>query len=457
MVAIGPAGLSEEQIAARIERLPLSAWYLRVMAIVGTAHFFDAFDSLTIAFVLPVLAGTWHIAPGAIGFLISSGYVWQLLGAVGLGWAAERLGRLSILRWTLALIALASIACAFAGDFRTLVALRFVQGLGLGAEVPVAATYLNELSKAAYRGRLIIFLQSCFAIGIAITSFLAIWIIPHLGWQAMFVLGALPALIALWARRLVPESPRWLAGRGRLAEADAAMVRIEAQASRHSTRPLPPLPAGIPPVRHERAGWASLFRGIYLRRTLSAWALTFCTSFVGYGLLTWVPTLFRTVYHLSMTATLHDSFVFSALGVLGALACLVLIDWIGRRACFLISFLGGAAPLLALWALGAAVTADELMWLGSVSLVFMGFLLTGVYVYIPEIYPTRMRALGIGVASSWLRIASIVGPTIVGLILGRAGIGPVFLMFGAVGLVGALVVALFVIETRGRILEDIAP
>src|ERR1039458_2815070 len=152
------AGLSEEMISARVERLPVAGWYVRTMLIVGAAGFFDAFDALTIAFVVPVLIGIWHLAPQEIGpkigLLVSIGYVGQLIGAIFLSGLAEKYGRLSVLRWSVAIIGLLSIACAFSRSYESLFWLRFVQGLGLGAEVPIAATYMNEISKAEMRGRL---------------------------------------------------------------------------------------------------------------------------------------------------------------------------------------------------------------------------------------------------------------------------------------------------------------
>jgi putative MFS transporter len=156
------ATVTEEQVVARIERLPISRWYARVISTVASAHFFDAFDSLTIAFVLPVLVGLWHITPGEIGWLISAGYVGQLIGALAFGWMAERFGRLKILQFSLGLIAIFAGACALAWNYSSFFWFRSIQGLGLGAEVPVAATYMNEFTKAKYRGRLIMSLQSMF-------------------------------------------------------------------------------------------------------------------------------------------------------------------------------------------------------------------------------------------------------------------------------------------------------
>ena len=220
-------GLTEELISARIERLPLSGWYIRTMAIVAMAHFFDGFDSLTIAFVLPVLVGLWHITLGEIGLLISAGFAGQMVGAIGLGWAAERVGRLRALRWNIAILSLLSIGCAFATSYTMFLVLRTIQGLGLGGEVPTAATYINEFSKATLRGRVFLFFQSSFAVGIVATSLVGVWVIPNFGWQWMFILGALPVFLALGLRRLLPESPRWLASQGRLEEADRVVTGIE--------------------------------------------------------------------------------------------------------------------------------------------------------------------------------------------------------------------------------------
>lgn len=452
-----PAPLTEESISARVERLPISSWYRRIMLIVGMAGFFDAFDALTIAFVLPVLIGMWHITPGQIGALISIGYVGQLIGAIGFSWVAEKYGRQRVLRWTIAIIGLLSIACAFAWSYDSLFWFRFVQGLGLGAEVPIAATYMNELTKAEYRGRLVVLFQSVFAFGVMMTALVSIWVVPHLGWQSMFIIGAVPAILALWLRRLIPESPRWLASQGRLDEANSVLNNIEESVSKDGA--LPELAASFPKINHAKAHWNDLFKGLYLRRTLTAWAMAFATSIVGYGLLAWLPTIYRTVFHLPIGQTLQYSFVSYFLGLLGALSGALLIDRFGRRPCYTISFVGAAAPLLWLaWiAQGVPVPPVEaVVTLTSISMFFISILLASIYVYLPEIYPTRMRALGSGTASSWLRIGSIVGPVIVGAILGQAGFGGVFLFFGITGVVGALVVVLFAIETNGKVLEEIA-
>ena len=186
--------------------------------------------------------------------------------------------------------------------------------------------------------------------------------------------------------------------------------------------------------------------------------MAFTTSIVGYGLLAWLPTIYRNVYHLPISQNLQYSFVSYLVGLFGALFGMLLIDRFGRRPCYTVSFLGAGIPLLALWWVSRSALApvETVVILASIALFFISILLAGIYVYLPEIYPTRMRALGSGTASAWLRVASIVGPVIVGFILAEAGLPNVFLFFGGTAIVGALIVMIFAIETNRKILEEIA-
>jgi putative MFS transporter len=448
--------ISEEQIAARIERLPLAGWYVKTMIIVGQAGFFDSFNALTITFVLPVLAVLWKLSPPELGLLVSLGYVGQLLGAVWLAGLAERVGRLRVLRWSVVIMGVLSLACALAWSYQALLFFRFVQGIGLGAEVPVAATYMNELTRADMRGRLMMLFQMIFGVGIFAASVVSIWVIPNWGWQAMFYIGVLPAILGITLLYLVPESPRWLAAHGRSEEADRALCGLEARAEAATGKTLPSPAAHIPPVHRGHARFGSLFEGVYLVRTLTLWTLAFLVSIVGYGLNVWMPTLYRTVYHLPQQTTLIYSLSLATMGVCGAVFGWFIIDRIGRRRTFMLSFSGSAVPLLilALGFVGNDVTV--VMLFTAVGLFFSSLMLAGLFVFFPENYPTRMRAMGSGVASAWMRIGSIVGPILVGQILANFGVANVYLLFGVAAVLGAVVVWGFIIETNQRTLEDIS-
>lgn len=446
---------SAAEITARIERLPFSSWHVRLVAVVGVAHLLDAFDSLAIALVLPVLIELWHFAPGKVGLVFSIGYLGQIVGAIGMSWLSEHFGRLRVLRIALGIMAVLSLATVFAGNYLTFVVLRLIQGVGLGGEVPVAATLVNELTPARFRGRVISSLQTIFAAGLFLTSFAAVWLIPSFGWKSMFYLGALPGVLIFVIGGLVPESPRWLALRGKVDEAAAATARIESAISKRGRRPLPaPGPLTLQPVlRHGR--FVDLFRNGYAVRTVCIWVLMFCISACGNALITWLPTIYKTIYHVTLTNTFLLSSVLGVAGLTGATTSVLVIDRIGRRRTFMLSLFGSAVPLIALGVAGP-MPMPVVVSLLTIGNYLLAIGLGSVHTYATEIYPTRMRALGAGAAMAWLRIAQVVSPLVIGTLLGHFGVGAVFLFLAAMGLIGGITVTVAAIETSGRILEEIS-
>jgi putative MFS transporter len=454
------AGLTAQSIIARLERLPITSWHVRARMIVGTATFFDAFDVLTISVVLPVLAGRWRLNPGSVGLLISTGFAGQLAGAFLFGWAAEKFGRLRAMVYSIAIFACMSLACAFAWDYASLFVCRTIQGIGIGGEVPIAAAYINELSKARGRGRFFLLYEIVFGMGLTSAGLVGYWAVPRIGWQSMFILGALPAFLALFLRRMLPESPRWLVSKGRLAEADSVVLEMESYAQERGIElDDPVVPADTQPSP-ANTDWRELFSHTYLRRTLTVWALWFCCYFVSYGLTTWLPTIYRTVFKLDVATALRFGLATNVAGLLGDLLVALTIDRVGRRAWFGLAFYLGAIPLaaipvLALFASGS-LNARQVMVCASLSYVFVASNSVVCYLYTPEIYPTRLRALGSSIATAWLRAGSFVGPVMVGFLLTRFDLGAVFLMFGLVSLAGAAA-SLFATETRERVLEEVSP
>ncbi|MEA2982677.1 MAG: transporter, putative metabolite:H+ symporter, partial [Alphaproteobacteria bacterium] len=164
MGSAAPAG-AVDNVVARIERLPTSWWHVKTRIIVGVATFFDAFDALAIATVLPVLVPMWKLTGPQIGVMISAGFLGQLVGALLFGWIGERFGRMPAMIGSIATFALLSIACAFAWDYNSLLVIRTLQGIGLGGEVPIAAVYISELTRARHRGRFVLLYELVFPIG----------------------------------------------------------------------------------------------------------------------------------------------------------------------------------------------------------------------------------------------------------------------------------------------------
>ena len=443
-----------DRIVARIERLPTSWWQVKARIIVGTATFFDAFDALAIASVLPVVAPLWKLTQPQIGFLISAGFLGQLVGALLFGWLAEHHGRMTAMIWSIALFSMMSLVCAFAFDYWSLLVLRAIQGIGLGGEVPVAAVFISELAKAKGRGRFVLLYELVFPIGLVAASLVGLWVVPRLGWQYMFAIGALPGLIALLLRRLLPESPRWLAVRGRHSEAEAAMAYIESETLKATGEPLPPVKPVVSTLE-KPASLADLFGPLYMRRTLVVWVMWFCAYCVNYGLAIWLPTVYRTVFKLPLEQSLKYGLITQAVGLLGTLICALVIDHVGRRLWFAWSFAAAAVALAAL-AVYQAPTAEQVLTCMTIAYFFISSVNIGVYLYTPELYPTRVRALAVGTATAWLRFASIIGPTVVGTMI-ASGLPAVFLTFAAVAGIAAAITGLFAVETKGRVLEEASP
>ncbi len=442
-------------VVARLERLPYCSWHLKMRLIICTAWFFDAFDSIAIAYVLPPIIGLWHLNPQQIGLLIGVGFAGQLVGAIGFGWLAERWGRRLCMLITLLIFSLGALACAAANSYEQLWLLRFIQGIGLGGEIPLMAAYLNEFAHAENRGRFSLSVQVLFAIGLLVVALVSVYVVPHWGWRWMFVIGAIPALVAIPMRTVLPESPRWLASQGRNDEADLALTRIENTAARDD-KVVPPLPTNLPEVPEARPRIVELFRGIYLRRTIAVWLIWIGAYFVSYGITAWVPSLFRTVYHLNVEQSLIYGLIISSIGLCGTIAAIFLIDGIGRRPLLMLSLGGCSIPLLS-FAFLPQLTAAGTLAVATAGFLFLSASLISLATYTAEIYPTHLRALGGGVASAWQRGASMVGTTAVGWILPFWGINAVFVMFGLFALMGAIVTFFFAVETRAKVLEDVSP
>jgi putative MFS transporter len=453
--AIAPGSpLTAESISARLERLPVTRQLLTIRLVIGAATFFDAYTVLAIAFAMPVLVREWKLSPSDVGMILSFGYLGQLLGAVVFGWLAERIGRVRVLWLTITLFVSMDIACLFATGAVSMMLCRFVQGIGTGGEVPVASAYVNEMIGAGRRGRFFLLYEVIFPVGLMFAGLVGYFLVPVYGWKATFLVGLVPSVLILPLSFLMPESPRWLASRGRIAEADAIVGGFEASAQRGGLVLAEPRPS--PPLAKKRSDWREMFRGIYRKRTLMLWALWFCVYIVTNGMITWMPTLYREVFKLPLQTSLAYGFITSACGVVASIVCALLIDRVGRKNWYTWAFALGVLPLAALALLGAD-TPTHVLVLVSLAYAIAQTIAFSLFLYSAELYPTRLRALGIGCSSAWLRLGSSAGPLVVGYVSAVFGINWVFAVFGCVLAVGAVVTRLFAVETAGKSLETLSP
>ncbi|KVV42684.1 MFS transporter [Burkholderia ubonensis] len=452
--AMDTAAATPGAIIARLERLPANAMQIRARVLIGAATFFDGFDVITIAATLPLLIHKWGLSPNQVGLLIASGAIGQLIGAFLFPALAEKHGRVKAIAWSSAVIGVTSIACGFAPTFEVFVLLRILQGLGLGGELPVAATYINEITRAHGRGRFVLLYEIVFPIGLLVSMALGAWLVPRFGWEIMYFVGGMPLVLALVLTHLVPESPRWLASRGRLPEAGQALGVFEASVK----GPLPPAPVTQAAAfdemvrQHPKRRMIDLFSAAYRKRTLAVATLWATCGFIQYGLSTWLPTIYKNFYHAPLQLALNLAVIGSVMGVLGSLASALLVDRLGRKPVIVWSFVLCALSL----ALAGVYHAASVYVVATFCSLSLGLMASGfitAYVYTPEQYPTSIRASGCGLGSAWLKIASFVAPMVVPHAIVGGDLSPAFYLLGLVPLIAAVTVHFVGIETKGKVLE----
>jgi putative MFS transporter len=440
--------MSAETFVARLDRVPLNSFHWKLLITSGLGWMFDAMDVLLIGFLVGPISREFALAPAQVGLVASAGFVGMFLGAAISGRLADRYGRRLIFQATLILFSIGAVLSAIAPTFETLLAARVIAGLGLGGELPVVATLVSEFSPRAQRGRMIVLLESFWAYGTLAAGLVALFVLPQFGWRGAFVVAALPALYVAYLRFALPESPRYLAQRGRTAEADAIVRRVE----RAGGGALLTLGAAVAPARSARTGIAELWGPALAKRTAMLWILWFGIVFTYYGIFLYVPSLLA-ARGLSEVRSNEFFFLSTFAQIPGYFSAAWLVERWGRKPTLITYLLGTAA---AAFMFGNAGTGtDAFVYAALLSFFNLGAWAI-VSTYSPELYPTAIRATGAGIAAAVGRIGGIIGPFLTPVLVPIFGQAGVFALFMVVLVVTALNVWLLAEETKGRSLEEIS-
>jgi putative MFS transporter len=444
-------------ISRRLDRIPFTRKHLKVLTGSGVGWALDAMDVGLISFIIAALTAQWGITKGEAGWIASVGFIGMAIGASVGGLLADRLGRRHVFALTLLVYGIATGASALVGGLVTLLVLRFFVGLGLGAELPVASTYVGEFAPRRIRGRLIVILEAFWAVGWTASALIGYFVIPasDAGWRWAFLIGALPAVYAIVVRLRLPESPRWLATRGKLAEADLIVAEFEASAG------LAPLPAkaaddadeaaSVTAVVGSSAGTriAALFSRELRLRTASLWIVWACVNFAYYGAFIWIPSILY-ADGFDLVKSFGFTLIITLAQLPGYAAAAWLIEVWGRRVTLSVFLAGSAASA---FGFGSVSTAGWIIGFGMALSFFNLGAWGALYAVTPEIYPTSLRGTGSGSAATIGRVAAIVAPLMVPVLLGAGGSTLTFAVFGVFFAV-AMVAAWGLADLKGVALDD---
>jgi MFS transporter, putative metabolite:H+ symporter len=437
---------------ARLDRLPVSSFHYRIFWLVGAGMFFDGYDLYVAGGVLAATVQTkFSTVPQNLQFL-SLTFVGMTIGSLITGFLGDKFGRRFTYQVNLLIFGLASFAAAFAQDMTQLIACRFVQGLGLGAEIVVGYSTLTEFVPPRTRGRWLAFMAFLTVCGFPVTSILSYLIIPTWGWRPMFIIAGVGSLIVWYLRKNLPESPRWLEAQGRDAEAEALMTSIEQEvAAQAGTLPPVVVPVSVPQV----ALGALVQRPLLERMVVGCWVLITINTLI-FGFVIFLPQFFLR-QGLTIANSLGYTVVLAGGSLVGCALGAYLADFVGRRW----SIIGASIATIVLGWIYAGFDASA-----DVTLVLsVGFLLIiAIYVqtailfgvYTPELFPTEIRLRANGICNTFGRAATVVSPFIVGALMTNYKLpGVIWLMIGLL-LVQIVVVWAWGVEPRNRALENVA-
>ena len=437
---------------ARLDRLPITTFHWKILGLISAGAFLDAFDIYLAngALAAMVKSGFTDLHVGS--FFISATFLGMMIGAGLSGYLGDRFGRRYSYQANLAIFGVASIAAAFAPNIYWLIFLRLVMGIGLGAELVVAAGTLSEFVPPGTRGRWISLLALITNSGLLGATAIGYWVIPHLGWRYMFGIAGVGAMVVCVLRHRMPESPRWLETVGRLKEAEETVAAIE--------REVEASVGTLPPVTHvfdheaPRTPFAALFERGMLGRTLVAALTCIAINMSLYGFVAWLPTFF-VKEGLTIVQSLGFVLLMSFGAPAGAVVGYFTADRWGRKnGLVLFSVLTVALGYVYVHMRDAA--AISLVGFALVTTIYTVCTL-GLFGYIPELFPTTHRLRGTGVAGTCGRAASMSTPYVAIVLYTHFGVTGVVSMVSAVLLLMSAAILALRIETSRQTLEAIAP
>ncbi|PEV46139.1 MFS transporter [Bacillus thuringiensis] len=386
----------------------------KLLGIAGLGWLFDAMDVGMLSFVMVALQKDWGLTSQEMGWIGSINSIGMAVGALIFGILSDKIGRKSVFIITLLLFSIGSGLTALTTTLAMFLVLRFVIGMGLGGELPVASTLVSESVEAHERGKIVVLLESFWAGGWLIAALISYFVIPKYGWEIAMVLSAVPALYALYLRWNLPDSPRF--------------QKVEKR------------PSVIENIK-------SVWSGECRKATIMLWILWFCVVFSYYGMFLWLPSV-MVLKGFSLIKSFQYVLIMTLAQLPGYFTAAWFIERLGRKF-VLVTYLIGTACSAYLF--GVADSLTVLIVAGMLLSFFNLGAWGALYAYTPEQYPTVIRGTGAGMAAAFGRIGGILGPLLVGyLVASEASLSLIFTIFCGSILIGVFAVVILGQETKQR-------
>ncbi|HFK1464009.1 MFS transporter [Bacillus cereus] len=386
----------------------------KLLGIAGLGWLFDAMDVGMLSFVMVALQKDWGLSTQEMGWIGSINSIGMAVGALIFGILSDKIGRKSVFIITLLLFSIGSGLTALTTTLAMFLVLRFLIGMGLGGELPVASTLVSESVEAHERGKIVVLLESFWAGGWLIAALISYFVIPKYGWEVAMVLSAVPALYALYLRWNLPDSPRF--------------QKVEKR------------PSVIENIK-------SVWSGEYRKATIMLWILWFCVVFSYYGMFLWLPSV-MVLKGFSLIKSFQYVLIMTLAQLPGYFTAAWFIERLGRKF-VLVTYLIGTACSAYLF--GVADSLTVLIVAGMLLSFFNLGAWGALYAYTPEQYPTVIRGTGAGMAAAFGRIGGILGPLLVGyLVASEASLSLIFTIFCGSVLIGVFAVIILGQETKQR-------
>jgi MFS family permease len=460
-------------LTSRLDRLPWGKFHTVVTVALSLGWALDAFETNIIGSVLGEVRKVWHLSPTQGSALVSSWVLGIFVGAVLFGHYSDLLGRKKMFIFTLVWYAGFSVATAFSWDFVSLLAFRFLAALGVGGEYSAVTAAMVEFIPRKHRGKASALILGAFPVGAMVSALLADYFLNHfsanVGWRLGFGAGAVLAILGVWVRYAIPESPRWLATHGRLDEAERVVSAVENSLAANAARlePMRPVPqqpsvaasfspALAPPVGAFTQGVRELFSQ-YLARLSMACSLNFAQASVVYGMLAVLSIIILPTVKVPSTQMPFFYFVGNLASLGGSLLAVLLIDTWGRKGTVTLGYI---MTTLAMFFLYFAKTPGAVLAGYSAVMFCVIWASNTAYIVTSEILPVRYRATGLGISVAAGRIGAFSAPILLSLIYERTNKpGLALLLLTAMTLPGPIAAVIWCIkgtEAKHCSLEEVA-